>query len=62
VTCGGGEQRRYRTCETKPHGRYGKEINRCVGSDYSRRMCNTQCCAGKLLKFYVKFIFYKSLY
>ncbi|KAF6021562.1 HMCN1 [Bugula neritina] len=43
-TCGGGEQRRYRLCETKATKGYSRDIRRCAGSNYSRRMCNFQCC------------------
>ncbi|KAF6026437.1 HMCN1 [Bugula neritina] len=44
VTCGGGEQRRHRTCKTTTIYGYGKDQNNCVGPTYSRRRCNTQCC------------------
>ncbi|KAF6026037.1 HMCN1 [Bugula neritina] len=45
VTCGGGEQRRYRTCETKNiQGHHSGTVNHCTGSSYRKRRCNTQCC------------------
>ncbi|KAF6026439.1 HMCN1 [Bugula neritina] len=44
VTCGGGEQKRYRTCKTTTVHGYGKDQDNCVGPTYSRRRCNTQCC------------------
>jgi len=46
VTCGGGEQKRYRTCKTTTIYGYGKDQDNCVGPTYSRRRCNTQCCPG----------------
>jgi len=46
-TCGGGEQIRYRDCETKPSGGTGKDINRCLGDNYySLRRCNWKNCPG----------------
>ncbi|KAF6026039.1 Hmcn1 [Bugula neritina] len=45
VTCGGGGQRRYRTCETKNiQGHHSEAVNHCTGSSYRKRRCNTQCC------------------
>jgi len=47
VTCGGGGQRRYRTCETKNiQGHHSGTVNHCTGSSYRKRRCNTQCCPG----------------
>jgi len=46
VTCGGGEQKRHRTCKTTTIYGHGKDQDNCVGPTYSRRRCNTHCCPG----------------
>jgi len=45
VTCGGGGQRRYRTCMTKTiYGHHSGTVNHCTGSSYRKRRCNTHKC------------------
>jgi len=56
VTCGGGGQRRYRSCMTKTiYGHHSGTVNHCTGSSYRKRRCNTQCCPGKLYLFQISY-------
>jgi len=41
--CGGGNQRRYRTCDNPPPGPNGKD---CQGERIDSRKCNTNACRG----------------
>ncbi|XP_067938873.1 uncharacterized protein [Watersipora subatra] len=40
VTCGWGEQHRYRTCLSKTRYGYGNPVYSCSGPSYSRRRCH----------------------
>ena len=46
--CGGGSQRRFRTCDNPPPGPNGKK---CEGERIDTRKCNTYPCPGLIFQF-----------
>ena len=46
VSCGYGEQLRYRTCESKTFYGHGYSSDTCTGLSSSKRRCNAGCCPG----------------
>ena len=47
VSCGGGQRRRFRTCNDPP---LKSNARPCVGGGQETQTCNNQECAGRLLE------------
>ena len=59
VTCGGGKQKRYRTCTNPRPVGIGKA---CPGTNMQSRDCNKATCPGKLSFLYLLFIRFFNLF